>query len=228
MTKTEAIKRLKAMGTAQNRKVYPRHGVTGEMFGVSWADLGRLKKEIKADQALAEALWTTGNHDARILATMIVEPAAMKAATLDSWARDLDNYVLTDAFSGVAARTPFAKARADKWMNAKGEWKAAAGWNLCGALAGREEPPDIWFDERLRLIEAEIGGAKNRVRHAMNQALICIGVRNAKLMKKALAAAKRIGKVEVDHGETSCKTPGAAGYIEKTVAYRISKGKWPV
>ena len=93
MTKTEAIKRLKAMGTAQNRKVYPRHGVKGELFGVSWADLGKLKKEIKADQALAEALWTTGNHDARILATMIAEPAAMKAATLDSWARDLDNYV---------------------------------------------------------------------------------------------------------------------------------------
>jgi len=227
MTKTEAIKRLRAMGTAQNRKVYPRHGVKGELFGVSWADLGKLKKEIKADQALAEGLWATGNHDARILATMIAEPAIMKAATLDAWARDLDNYVLTDAFSGVAARTPVAKARSEKWMKAKGEWKASAGWNLCGALAGQEDLSDIWFEERIRVIEAGIDGAKNRVRHAMNQALICIGIRNSKLMKKAVAAAKRIGKVEVDHGETSCKTPDARGYIEKTVVYRISKGKWP-
>ena len=41
----------------------------------------------------------------------------------------------------------------------------------------------------------------------MNGALISIGIRNAKLEKLAIAAAKRIGKVEVDHLETSCKTP---------------------
>jgi len=35
-----------------------------------------------------------------------------------------------------------------------------------------------------------------------------------------LAAAKRIGKVEVDHGETSCKTPDASTYIRKAVARR--------
>ena len=52
----------------------------------------------------------------------------------------------------------------------------------------------------------------------MNSALISIGVRNSKLERKALAAAKRIGKVEVDHGETSCKTPDATAYIKKTVA----------
>ena len=49
----------------------------------------------------------------------------------------------------------------------------------------------------------------------MNNALIAIGGRNAKLKKLALAAAKKIGKVEVDHGDTSCKTPDAAAYINK-------------
>ena len=36
----------------------------------------------------------------------------------------------------------------------------------------------------------------------MNNALINIGVRNPKLEKIAIAAAGRIGTVEVDHGET--------------------------
>lgn len=54
----------------------------------------------------------------------------------------------------------------------------------------------------------------------MNSALIAIGIRNPKLERKALAAAKRIGKVEVDHGETSCKTPDAPTYIRKAVARR--------
>lgn len=58
----------------------------------------------------------------------------------------------------------------------------------------------------LGTIEKEIHSRKNRVRHAMNGALISIGFRRPSLTKQALAAAKRIGKVEVDHGETGCKT----------------------
>ncbi|MHC4959156.1 MAG: DNA alkylation repair protein [Planctomycetota bacterium] len=221
MTKTEVLRELKAMGTAQNRKVYPRHGVQGPMFGVSYANLGRLKKTIKADQALAEQLWATGNHDARILATMIAEPDVIGAKTLDAWARDLDNYVLTDAFSRVAGRTRWAKARAGKWMPARSEWKAAAGWNICPML----DEPDAYFEERLEAIEAGIHGAKNRVKHAMNQALIGIGVRNPGLMRKATAAARRIGRVDVDHGETGCKTQDAAAYIRKTVEHRKKRKK---
>ena len=52
--------------------------------------------------------------------------------------------------------------------------------------------------------------------------MIAIDLR-PKLQKKAIAAAKRIGKVEVDHGETGCKTPDAASYIAKTVEYRKKK-----
>ena len=43
--------------------------------------------------------------------------------------------------------------------------------------------------------------------------------------KEALAAAKRIGKVEINHGDTACKTPDAAAYIKKTVAYNKKKAK---
>jgi hypothetical protein len=49
----------------------------------------------------------------------------------------------------------------------------------------------------------------------MNSALIGIGINKPALRKKAIEAARRIGKVEVDHGETNCKTPDAVPYIEK-------------
>lgn len=54
----------------------------------------------------------------------------------------------------------------------------------------------------------------------MNGALINIGARDDALRKKALAAADRIGVVEVDHGQTECKTPAARPYIEKMWARR--------
>jgi len=51
----------------------------------------------------------------------------------------------------------------------------------------------------------------------MNGAVISIGVCKPALHEKAIAAATRIGKVMVDHGETGCTTPDAAAYIDKAV-----------
>jgi len=58
----------------------------------------------------------------------------------------------------------------------------------------------------------------------MSSALIAIGGRSAALRKAALAAAKRIGVVEIDHGDTACKTPDASASIEKTWAWAEAKG----
>jgi len=51
----------------------------------------------------------------------------------------------------------------------------------------------------------------------MNNALIAIGGSIKSLREPALKVAKAVGKVEVDHGKTGCKTPDAARYIEKMV-----------
>lgn len=49
----------------------------------------------------------------------------------------------------------------------------------------------------------------------MNRALIAIGIRNEDLEQTAIEIAREIGKVHVDHGATSCKTPDAEPYIKK-------------
>ena len=43
----------------------------------------------------------------------------------------------------------------------------------------------------------------------------------------ALAVAKRVGTVEIDQGDTSCKTPIALNAIKKTLAHYKAKGKKP-
>lgn len=219
MNKTDVMKTLEKMGTAQNRKVYARHGVTGKMFGVSYANQGKLTKMIKTDHDLAMSLWASGNHDARILATMIADPTKAESRLLDSWAKDLDNYVITDAFINYVGKAPLAMKKMEKWTKSKDEWTGQAGYGLLATLAMRdEELNDDYFAEYLEMIEAKIDTSKNRIRHAMNNALIAIGMRNKKLEKRAIAAAKRIGKVEVEHGETGCKTPDAIPYIKRAAA----------
>ena len=59
----------------------------------------------------------------------------------------------------------------------------------------------------------------------MNYGLIAIGMRSDAFAQLATAAAKRLGKVQVDHGDTSCKTPDAIPYIQKARAHRKKKGR---
>jgi len=224
MTKTDAIKELRANGSAQTRKIARRHGAKGDMFGVSYAFLGKMKRKIKTDQRLAEQLWATGNQDARVLATMVADASGMAATTLESWANDLRDRGLAAALSNVAAEAPSAKKLMEKWTSAKNEMRACAGWHTLASLARQENGlDDAYFEAYVEKIEARIHRSENWVRYAMNNALINIGVRNPKLEKIAIAAAVRIGTVEVDHGETGCKTPEAASYIKKTVAYNKKK-----
>lgn len=221
MTIVQVLDELKSLGTEQNRRITKRHGVGDDLFGVSFADLGKLQKKIKVDHGLAQQLWATGNHEARLLATMIADPAQADDRLLESWAKDLDNYVIADAFSKFAGETALARKKMEKWTRSNKEWIGAAGWNLLGMLAMRDKSlDDSYFESYLPTIEREINKSKNRVRYSMNNALIAIGLRSPELQKKALAAAKRIGAVDVDHGETGCKTPDAAEYILKTAERR--------
>ena len=221
MTKDEAIKQLRANGTAQNRKICRRHGVRGDLFGVSYAVLTKMKRKIKIDQPLAEQLWSTGNQDARTLATLIADPATIGVRTLNAWAKELDNRHLAGALSNVAADAPSAGKQVEKWTAARNGLVGCAGWHTLASVARQDNGlSDAYFEDYLGIIEATIHAAKNWMKYAMNNAVISIGGRNSRLQRKAIAAAKRIGKVEVDHGETVCKTPDAVSYIKKTVAHK--------
>jgi 3-methyladenine DNA glycosylase AlkD len=225
-TAEEVLRQLAAAGTAQNRKVYARHGIRGEMYGVSYAALARLRKQIRVDHALAESLWATGNHDARVLATMVADPNRLSVRCAGEWVRAIDNHVLADAFAQLAARRAGALPLAQRWSAARGEWTGAIGWNVLAHLATSEQSPDDEFwEERLRMIEGRIHGSANRVRHAMNNTLIAIGGRNARLRRQAIGAAERIGKVHVDHGGTNGRTPDAAACIRRMAERKRAVGR---
>ncbi len=232
MNKTETMARLEELGSEQTRKTYRRHGVACECFGVSYGELGKLIKTIGVDHELAEELWATANHDARVLATMIADPAQMKTSSLDAWVQVVGDQLMLDAVASLAIKSKHAERCMTKWMKSKNEWIAATGWHiLAGGCCGRPgrtasaiaEKPEEFFESQLQHIETHIHCSPNRVRHSMNAALIAVGIRGGGLKKKALAAAKRIGKVEVDHGETACKTPDAADYIRKTIEHHKKK-----
>ena len=226
MTKMEAMKELRANGSAQTRKICRRHGIRGDLFGTSYAVLGKMKKKIKVDQPLAEQLWATGNFDARYLATLIADPTTISVRVLNAWAKNLNSRHLAGALSNVAAEAPWARKQMEKWTAAKSEMIGCAGWHTLASMARQNNGlSDAYFERYLVIIESKIHSGKNWVKYAMNNALINIGVRNRKLERKTIAAAKRIGRIEVDHGETGGKTPDVVPYIKKTMAYKKKKAR---
>lgn len=224
MNGDQVLARLESLGTEQNRTVYARHGVRKRMYGVSYADLRTLAKQIGRDHPLALELWSSGNHDACVLATMIADPNRIGRDQAERWAAGLDSYVVSDAFTNVIAASPAARALAERWVDREEEWVASCAWGILARLALEDRTlPDKWFEPWIARIESDIGEAKNRVRYSMNGALIAIGGRSPSLRDEAIAAASRIGKVEVDHGETGCKTPDAAGYIRRMAKRAAAK-----
>jgi len=224
MTLDETMTTLEAMGTEQNRKIYRRHGARDPLFGVSYANFGKLKKQLKTDHALALQLWDTGNYDARQLATMIADPKQLGLPTLTAWLEAGPNYPLTDSVAGLASKTPAAHAALTEWIKSDDEWVESGGWHVLADLALQDQAlSDAFFEPYLNTIEHTIHQAKNRVRYEMNSALIAIGIRNDALEARAIDIAGKIGKVYVDHGETGCKTPDAIPYIRKTRAHQKAR-----
>lgn len=220
MELAQAMAALEKAGTEQNVKTYRRHGAKGDLFGVSFADLGKLKKQIKTDQALAEQLWETGNVDARTLAAMIADPSKLTKATAERWVRDLDYHAPVDYVAATVAKAPFARELMIKWMKSSSEYVRQAGYSVLSAMLknGAEEISDADCLGYLKTIEKEIHSSANRARSTMNIAVISTGIYRPSLTRAAVETAKRIGPVDIDHGDTACKTPDAVSYIQKALA----------
>jgi 3-methyladenine DNA glycosylase AlkD len=215
---------LKKQGTEQTRKIYARHGMaTDNMFGVSIADLKLIAKKIKGQQALACELYKTGNVDAMYLAGMVADGSRMTKAELNAWAEGAANLQMIAEYTvpWVTVDNPHARDLAIHWMKSKKERVACSGWSTYAGLVTKQP------DEALDLAEVEsllntvvkgIGSAPNRVRYTMNGFVIAVGSYVQPLLKQAKAAARQIGAVSVNMGDTACKVPLATAYIEKVEA----------
>lgn len=218
-TVAQVMTALEKKGSAQTRKIYARHGAPDEMFGVKIGDLKPIAKQIKGDQKLALELYDTGNSDAMYLAGLVADGAQMTKKELDSWVKAATWYMISEyAVAGVTTESPHGRALALKWMKSKNEAIASCGWaTYCGILATTEDD-ELNFGEIKQLLDRivdTIDDAPGRVRYTMNGFVISVGTYVKPLLKDAKAAAKSIGKVTVDMGETSCKVPLATEYIKK-------------
>jgi 3-methyladenine DNA glycosylase AlkD len=186
---------LRAMGSEHDRAGMARYGINvAHAFGVSVYELRKIAKRLGTDHGLALALWDTGNHEARLLACFVDDPAAVTEAQLEEWAAAFDSWDVCDqATTSLFDRTPHAWRKAAEWAGRDEEWVKRAGFSLMAGLASHDrEAADAAFRKLLPLIERGAFDERNFVKKAVNWALRNVGKRNLALHAAAVACAERI------------------------------------
>jgi 3-methyladenine DNA glycosylase AlkD len=219
MTLEEVMAKLESLGNSATKSTYIKHGAKEPLFGVKVGDLKPLQKKIKKDHELSLALFDTGNADARYLAGLIADESKMTRKDLKRWAKAADWSMLSEStVAWVASESRYGWDLGLEWIESNKENIASAGWSTLSNFISITPDEDLdvsRLGELLDHIAETIHDQPNRVRYAMNGFVIGAGSFVPALTAKAKQAARKIGKVRVNMGETACKVPDALPYIEK-------------
>lgn len=219
MEASAVLERLQALGTPSYRRILANHGAREPLFGVKISELKKIQKEAKRDHELALALFDSGNYDAQYLAGLIADETKMTKRDLKRWLAKSNCMAISGTIvAALAAESSHGADLAREWIESKDEATAHAGWTTLAALVSIEEDAELDLKELKRLlkqVERTIHDQPNMVRYAMNGFVISLGSYVGALTDDAIAAAEKIGPVEVDMGPTACEVPAAADYIRK-------------
>jgi 3-methyladenine DNA glycosylase AlkD len=190
---------LDSMADPSRKPGMERVGINTERaLGVSIPDLRSLARQHRRDHTLALDLWRTRIHEARILASMIDDPALVTDEQMEDWVVGFDSWDICDQVCGNlfgATRFAFRKARA--WTRRSEEFVKRAGFTLIAERAVHDRSAsDEVFARFLPTIRRGATDERNYVKKAVSWSLRQIGKRNLALHSLAIEEAKRL--IELD------------------------------
>jgi 3-methyladenine DNA glycosylase AlkD len=195
----EILKKLESLSNPKAVEGMARFGINpNNTYGVSIPNLRTIAKEIGKNHLLAQELWSSGVHEARIMATLIDEPTMVTEAQMERWVNDFDSWDVCDqCCSNLFDKTSFAYQKAIEWSKRNEEFVKRAGFVLMATLAVHDKKAkDEAFMNFLPIIKRESVDDRNFVKKAVNWALRQIGKRNVALNKAAIEAVKEIQKID--------------------------------
>ena len=196
-TTSQILDLLKSLANPENVAGMARFGINPEnTYGISIPTLRKIAKQTGKDHQVAQELWASGIHEARILACFIDDPKQVGEAQMDRWAADFDSWDVCDqCCSNLFDRTPFAYQKADEWSQADEEFVKRAAYALMAALAVHDKKaPDSKFEAFFPIIIQGSMDERNYVKKAVNWALRQIGKRNERLNSLAIETAGQIAE----------------------------------
>ena len=191
----DALAALERGGSKAGVAGYARYGVTVDRaYGTPMNKVQAVARDYPGDHELAQALWKSGWHEARLLAPYVADPALVTPAQMDAWCDDFDNWATCDTACFVLFdRTPHAFAKIAAWAKRRDELGRRAAFALLASVALHDKTtPDAAFFRVLPLAERAATDERNFVKKAVSWALRGTGSRSPGLHAATLALAERL------------------------------------
>jgi 3-methyladenine DNA glycosylase AlkD len=172
-----------------------RFGIdTNGRLGISIPQLRKIAKETGRDHKLALALWETAIPEARILASMVDDPAQVTSTQMNAWVRDFNSWDICDQVcSNLFDKTSSAWEKIGEWATDESEFVRRAGYVMIACLAVHDKnAPDQAFTAVFPIITAGSTDPRNFVRKAVNWAIRNIGKRSLTLNKAIITLSEEI------------------------------------
>ncbi|MFD2092663.1 DNA alkylation repair protein [Blastococcus deserti] len=144
MSADEVLAALRARADPSRLPGMARYGIgTGEVWGVTVAELRGLAKTLGRDHELAGALWDSGVSEARVLASLVDDPAVVDDEQFEQWAADFASWDLCDQVCQNLFRyCPQAWDKAREWRGRTEPFVKRAGFTLMAGLAVADKRAD--------------------------------------------------------------------------------------
>src|SRR5687768_73684 len=118
MTLKETLTALKSLANEKMFAHNVKHGAGKNQFGVKLGDIRGLANKIKTNHTLALELWKTENIDARLLATLIIQPKKLSAQELDEMVKSIGFVQEADWLNAYVVKDhPQRETLREKWMD---------------------------------------------------------------------------------------------------------------
>lgn len=198
MNAKEIIKELRSHKNQKNIEGMKRFGIIGKEV-IGWPSVPAMRKwgkELGPDHELAQELWDSGIHEARIIAGFTEDPKTIKEKQMDLWVNDFDSWDMCDLIcSGLFDRSEYSEKKILEWTQSQKEFVRRAGFVLiCAKTVHDKKAPNSEFTKYFPLIKKYCTDERNFVRKAVNWSLRQIGKRNYILNKKAIKIAEELKK----------------------------------
>lgn len=200
MTLDEISKKLELQGNQMPKRGWTREDTNGEeTFGLNFTKVQEIARELESDPAFADELYSSGNHDLKVLATFIDDPKSYTLDELNKRAEQLYPSPFAEKFCRqVLAKSDHAVHFVDKWSEcADCDYRCYAFYILSELAKKTNRLSNEFYARFLEDIAAHIHEETDTVKEAMQQAIVAIGARDKRLQKLSKEIAEQIGKVPV-------------------------------
>ncbi len=200
------IEELKVAGLALSQ-----HSILAEEnYGIDVKSLKDIAKTT-CDPILADELYATKNHDLKVFATLIDDPASYTLDELQQRSEQLYPSPFAEQFcQKVMARSPHAVHYIDKWVHeVDSEHRAYAFLTLAEIAKSKNKLSPDFFKTYIEKIAVQVDGESEMVQEAMHEALMAMA-------QRSVALKKEVNALHIANRDDQALKSGTKGIAEKT------------